>query len=221
MLSFRVLGFPVRVEWFFLLLCLLLGWSAGYLETGGPDGLAKFAIMSAIVFGSIIWHELGHALARKRFGAPHSEIVLYGFGGYCSGPGHFTRGESMMISAAGPLANLLVGGLTIALMAGLAASGASSHPYLGTAVFWLLWVNVGWAILNLLPVYPLDGGQILAHALGPRHYRSVLWLGLVLAVALGLLAFAVWGSIFAPILCGMLAWGNWQRLQGQHRGGLF
>jgi len=218
MFSFRVLGFPVRVEWFFWVLCLFLGW--GYLQDAGPEGLTKFAIMSAIVFASIVWHELGHALARRRFGATHSNIVLHGFGGYCEGPGQFTRGESILISAAGPLANLLVGGATLALIALSGGFERSANPYLATAVFWLIWVNIGWAFLNLLPVYPLDGGQILAHALGQRHYRSVLMLGIVFAVALGLAGFVFLGSIFALVLCGMLAWGNWQRLQGRP-GGIF
>lgn len=209
MLSFRLLGYPIRVEWFFWVLCLLIGMP--YLEKGGPDGVAAFLIVAAIVFVSIIWHELGHALARKRFGESYSEIVLHGFGGYCSGPGHFTRFESVIISAAGPAASLALG-LTVWL---ISTTVPGSQWLLSVAVATLLWVNIGWAIFNLLPLYPLDGGQIFAALAGPRHFRKVLWVGIGIAVALGFTGYFLQGSLFSLILCGMLAWGNWQRLQGQ------
>ncbi|MEM1443489.1 MAG: site-2 protease family protein, partial [Verrucomicrobiota bacterium] len=104
MISFRLFGYPVRIQWFFWLLCLLLG--AGYLEIGGSKGFTLFLISTSVIFLSILLHEFGHAWARKLFREPYSEITLHGFGGYCSGPGHFTRQESIFISAAGPLVNV-------------------------------------------------------------------------------------------------------------------
>ncbi len=208
MIKFRLFGFPVQVQPFFWLLCLLLGMNE--LQRGGTDGIGRFLLMVVIVFGSIIIHELGHAFARKKSGAPHSEITLHGFGGLCSGPGQFTRGQSIFISAAGPLANLVIGVIVWVLAINL----GSTDPWVLFAVGWLLWVNVGWAILNLLPIYPLDGGQILAGIAGPRNLRLVVWTSLILSVAFAFFGLTR-GFLFAGILFGLLAWGNWQRLQGQ------
>lgn len=210
MLSFRLFGFPVRVQWIFWVLCLILGMN--YLQSGGPEGIISALIVAAIVFGSILWHELGHAWARKKSGAPYSEITLHGFGGLCSGPGSFTRGQSIFIAAAGPAASLLLGGLTILLSPFLVSN---ANEYLKVFLFWMLWVNIGWAILNLLPIFPLDGGQIFAGLAGPQNIKIVLWVGLILAAVLAVASFAVAKQLFMAILFGLLAYGNWQRLQGQ------
>lgn len=208
MIRFRLFGFPVQVQPFFWLLCLLLGMNE--LQRGGADGVGRFLLLAAIVFGSILIHELGHALARRQSGAPHSEITLHGFGGICSGPGQFTRGQSIFISAAGPLASIALG----AVVWIFASTVGTSDPWIRFAVGWLLWVNIGWAILNLLPIYPLDGGQIFAGIAGPRNLRLVVWTGLILSVIFAVVGLTR-GLLFMGILFGLLAWGNWQRLQGQ------
>jgi len=184
-----------------------------YLQSGGPDGVIKALIVAAIVFGSILWHELGHAWARKKSGAPYSEIMLHGFGGVCSGPGTFTRGQSIFIAAAGPAASLALG-FVIFLVAPMTTANVSSE-LLGVFVFWMLWVNIGWAVLNLLPIFPLDGGQIFAGVAGPKNFKLVLWVGLILAATLALGSFLVTKQLFMAILFGLLAFGNWQRLQGK------
>lgn len=209
MLSFRLFGFPVRVQWIFWVLCLILGMN--YLQSGGPDGVIKALIVAAIVFGSILWHELGHAWARKKSGAPYSEIMLHGFGGVCSGPGSFTRGQSIFIAAAGPASSLALGFITF--LAVIAAGDAA--PWMQFFAGWMLWVNIGWAILNLLPIFPLDGGQILAGIAGPRNLKLVLWVGLILSTTLAVAGLLVTKQFFMAILFGMLAFGNWQRLQGK------
>src|SRR5690606_8069958 len=114
MLHFRLFGFPVHVHWMFWLLCLFLGMPL--LQQDGPVGLGLFVMMTAVVFGSIVGHELGHAWARKKYGAPYSDITLHGMGGLCSGPGRFTRWESVFIAAAGPAASLLLGAATFPLV---------------------------------------------------------------------------------------------------------
>lgn len=209
MLSFRLFGFPVRVQWIFWVLCLILGMN--YLQSGGPDGVIKALIVAAIVFGSILWHELGHAWARKKSGAPYSEIMLHGFGGVCSGPGSFTRGQSIFIAAAGPASSLALGFITF--LAVIAAGDAA--PWMQFFAGWMLWVNIGWAILNLLPIFPLDGGQIFAGIAGPRNLKLVLWVGLILSTTLAVAGLLVTKQFFMAILFGMLAFGNWQRLQGK------
>jgi len=210
MLSFRLFGFPVQVHWMFWLLCVFLGMP--YLRQPGPEGIGRFLILTGVVFGSILWHELGHAWARKRFGASYSEISLTGFGGLCGGPGRFTRGQSILISAAGPGASLALGAATglLTLTPGMA------NEWMQVFVGLMLWVNVGWAILNLLPILPLDGGHIAAGVMGPRRLHVVCWIGLILAGTFAVGGFLVLGknALFMAVLFGLLAWSNWQRLQG-------
>jgi len=208
MITFRLLGYPVRIEWFFWVLCLFLGMP--FLQRQGPDGIGMFAITTGVILGSILWHEIGHAWARKRFGAAYSEITLHGMGGLCSGPGHFTRHESIFIAAAGPAASLLLGGLTwlLTLTPGIA------DPWVKFFVGQMLWVNVGWALVNLLPILPLDGGHILHGFLAGKRANLVPKIGFVLAAiiaVLGLLSGNLWGAV----LFGMLAHSNWRMMQQQ------
>ena len=208
MIQFRLFGYPIKIEWFFWLLCLFLG--MGYLNRGGPQGFLLFFISSAVLLISILLHELGHAWARKNFGAPYSEIVLHGFGGYCTGPGKFSRNQSIIISASGPAMNLILAGLCFFLLEAF----ATLPPVAKVAAAWGMRLNIALAILNLIPLYPLDGGQILAQALGPKHFRTVLWISIAISAAIAVFGVMV-SAIFLAIIFGMMAWGNWQRLQGQ------
>ncbi len=193
----------------FWLLCVLLG--MGYLDN--PDsrqGLGQFLIMTAVIFVAILWHELGHALARKKFGAEYSEITIHGLGGYCSGPGYFTRSESILISAAGPVANFLLVGVAWFL----AQSPGMENLWVRHFVLLLFWVNALLGLFNLLPILPLDGGRIFEAIAGPRNIQIVLWTSIVLAALIavgGLLR----GDLWILVIMGYIAFSNWQRLQGR------
>lgn len=214
MLTFSLFGFPVRIQWMFWLLCVFLG--MGFLQQDGPEALGRFLLMTAVVLGSILWHELGHAWARKRFGAPFSEITLHGFGGLCGGPGpsgrgQFTRWESVFIAAAGPAASLALGAVTwlIVFTPGMA------QEWVRFFVGLMLWVNVGWAILNLLPIVPLDGGRIFEGLVGPRQNALVPKVGFVLALAMAAVGLMYLGSVFMAVMFGLLAYSNWERMRGR------
>lgn len=182
-----------------------------FLKQPGPSGIGSFLIMTAVVFGSIIWHELGHAWARKKSGSPYSEITLHGFGGLCSGPGQFSRSQGIFIAAAGPAASILLGAATWLLL----FTPAAGNPWIQFFIGQMLWVNIGWAILNLLPIFPLDGGQIFAGIAGPKNQKMVFIVGCVLAGALAIAGLVFSGNLFMAVLFGMLAYSNWQRWKGQ------
>ena len=103
LLSFSVLGFPVRVRATFLLLAVLVPM---ILPVDAP-----LAILVAIpmVLGSIVVHELGHALTARQFGMRTGDIVLHGIGGHVTMRGHTTPARQVAISLAGPGAGLLLG----------------------------------------------------------------------------------------------------------------
>ena len=145
-LRFRLFGIPVEVQAAFFLIIGLLGFTGDFTD---------LLMWVGIAFVSILLHELGHAIAAKAFGSPTS-IVLYGFGGLTS---HrpTSAGRDLVVTLAGPFAGLAVGGLIY-----LGANAAEPlHGDVETAVFYALWINIGWGLINLLPVLPLDGGNAL------------------------------------------------------------
>ncbi|MFO0582608.1 MAG: M50 family metallopeptidase [Anaeromyxobacter sp.] len=160
LLRFRLLGFTVGVRPLFVLLAL----AAGYGRRS-PERAVEWLLVLTV---SILWHELGHALAMRRFGHPGARIELHVMGGLTHWPGDAapTPWENLWVSAAGPLAGLLLGAATWQV-----AEVLGPLPPLGrTFVADLLWVNVGWSLFNLLPLMPLDGSHVVMalHGLRPR-----------------------------------------------------
>lgn len=143
---------PLKIQGSFLLMALLLG-----LNEREP---VKLALWVAIVLVSVVIHELGHALMGKAFGLT-PRIELYGMGGMTSFEGgrtELTTGKSIAVSVAGPFAGFAFALVVIvAQLAGL----NPGHSLARHAVWLLLWVNVAWGIFNLLPVLPLDGGNVM------------------------------------------------------------
>ncbi|NNE92851.1 MAG: hypothetical protein HKN23_14500 [Verrucomicrobiales bacterium] len=225
MLRFNLFGYPVRVHWMFWILCIILG--MGYLQQRDRQGPISFLIVTAVVFGSILWHELGHAWARKRCGANYSEIELHGMGGLCGGPGYLTRKQSMFVSAMGPAASMLLGAVIFPLkftpgmdwVMDPTNPGFAVRQNISFAVFvnHMIWVNIGWALLNLLPVMPLDGGQIFNAFMANKNPALVPRVGMIVAgivAILGLLAVQLWMAF----IFGFLAYQNYRRMQGTHSG---
>jgi len=138
---------------------LLVDWSAGFviafivMTSSGPggEGFVGGLIFALLIMGSILVHELGHAVAGRHFGLRPRAILLHGFGGLCQYE-RAPRGlVGVFVSAAGPVAGLALGGVALLL---------------GWKV--LAWVNLFWSVFNLLPMFPMDGGHIVRHAIEPR-----------------------------------------------------
>jgi Zn-dependent protease len=220
-LRFRLFGIPVTVVSWFWLAALITGWHPD--SNQHPDLLL---IWIACLFVSILVHELGHALTALACGWP-PEIYLYGFGGlavYRPTYGH-TTGRSVLISFAGPGAGFLLYGATYVALHALVASGwpatLSDEGRDRLAYFFgrMLWINLWWGLINLLPVLPLDGGRI-AETLFVR-FRP--YDGARLAATLGVVAGGVVAAYFLMhreryglypgLLFGLLAFSNLQTLQ--------
>lgn len=244
-IRFTVGGISIRVTIGFWVMAALFGWGTAQ-GLAGDDGrslLLYLAVWMAVVFVSILVHELGHALAFARFGQA-SRIVLYHFGGLtmpAGPPAASLRQPSrqLLVSAAGPLAQLASVGLVIMAVLGagyrlpasqmlfslpvvgpwLATAAGMGQPLPGLlirlAVYHLLVVNIFWAVLNLLPVLPLDGGQIVREGLrwlGVSAAEGIASLfGLLIA---GILAFWFFQNqeLYLGVMFGLLAVSCWQRL---------
>jgi Zn-dependent protease len=182
---FRVRGIRIAVDysWFFVLFLIIFSLSGFYAEvTGAPDGSIEpyaLAVLSAFAFfGSIVLHELGHALVAIRNGIGISEITLWLFGGLA----HLERdsqsaGVEFRVAAAGPLVTLAVA--FAAVGGGILLAGSESEFFeamqvsenadvsgILAVIAWLASLNVIVLVFNLIPAFPLDGGRIL---------RAIAW----------------------------------------------
>ena len=207
MVNFRLFGIPVTIQPFFWITLGILG-----IMSYQPDSIQGIMFVCLFVLAgliSILVHELGHALMARKFGA-RTEIVLQAFGGYAAYTGAgMSRMRTFLITAAGPLIQILLGFAVLALVKAAPQQNLNAHVFLST----LIQISFIWAILNLLPVLPLDGGQMLNAILGPARIRTTLTVTIVVAVfAAG--ALLLWtGSILFPIFMGMFAWQAYQSLQ--------
>ena len=207
MINFSILGIPVRVEpWFWITMAFIGG------GLGASNSQEIFIVLVFIFAGflSILVHELGHAVAIRKYGLPVM-ITLQAFGGYASYPsGRLDRKQSFIVNAAGPAVQLALGVFMIFLGRRLAIPpGSLFEPFLT----FLIWVSVVWAVLNCLPIYPLDGGQMLAAVLGPHKQRLVYLTGTIVAVVIGVAGYMYLGSLLLPIFMAVFAWQNWQAYQ--------
>jgi Zn-dependent protease len=208
MVRFHIFGIPVQVHPFFWITLGLIG---GALDANSPDAILRIGLFLLAGFISILVHELGHALTARKFGA-RSEIVLQAFGGYAAYSGiRLSRPQSFAVTAAGPAVQILLGVLLLQTAPLLPDLSPNAGYFLKT----LIWISLVWAILNLLPILPLDGGQMLNAVLGPRRIRITLWTTIIVSVAIALLAFRHTHSILLPVFMGVFAWQAWQALRQQ------
>ena len=197
-LHFTLGPFPVVIEPFFWLSMALLG---AYQGIHTPLEALSWVTTGCV---SILVHELGHALVGRAFGAG-SYIQLHGFGGTCHSDRALSRWRDVLMSAAGPGAGFLFGGL---LMLGWSQVQLNT-PFAYIAYGHLLVFNFGYGFFNLLPVLPLDGGRICAGILGPTRRRATFLIGTLTAVVLTAGALAS-RSLFSALFLGSLAYQNAQ-----------
>lgn len=210
MLRFTILGFPVSIHWMFWLTAALLSGQIDNLSR--PGALWGMGIWIAVVFLSVLWHELGHVIFQRRFGA-RPEIVLVAFGGLAVPHGaRFTRWQSFVVAAAGPVFGLLLWGASEVFFHFRPAESPMERQLSGM----ILVVNLFWSLVNLLPVLPLDGGHMLQAALGPRRLRITTAIGMVIAGLVAVAAFRFLGSFFMAFFFAWFAWQNYQVFKRGH-----
>lgn len=160
----QLAGIPIFVHWTFL---ILIGWIAvSHMLNGDGLGAAFQGIAFVLaLFGCVVLHELGHALAAKRFGIPTVDITLLPIGGLA----RLERmpedpRQELWVAIAGPAVNMVIAALLAVLV--VALDGIPRSPFrlqfIGSDFFSnLLWVNVMLVVFNLIPAFPMDGGRVL------------------------------------------------------------
>lgn len=164
----RIAGVRIGLNWSVLVLLGLLMWTlaTGIFPSTNPGlgdntYLAMAVVASLAFFGSILLHELGHAVQARREGMEIDGITLWLFGGVARFTGMFpSPGAEFRIAIAGPLVSLLLGGgfVGLAYLPGLPESA-------NAVAAWLGFINLLLLAFNLLPALPLDGGRVLRAAL--------------------------------------------------------
>lgn len=212
----------VSYSWFVVLFLVLFFFTDRFRVTLGVDTTTAFLVAAVAAlgfFGSILFHELGHALAAKREGIEVAGIDLFIFGGVMrmSREGA-SAGAMFRIAAAGPAATLVVVLGAAALAAILSESSglldaAQLDAPVGTTpteqvIALLLGLNVVLLIFNLLPALPLDGGQIL---------RSLVW-GVTGDRGKATRLAALLGQVLAV---GLMVYGALRYVQGDTGGGVW
>lgn len=148
------------------------------------------------LFLIVLLHEFGHALACRQVGGTANQIVLWPLGGVAYVDPPPRPGATLWSIAAGPLVNVvLVPVLYVAVMLGRSSGWATTAPDLLRLFRSVFYMNAGLLIFNILPIYPLDGGQIL---------RSLLWF--VLGRARSLMVATILGLIGTAGFIGLALW---------------
>ena len=239
-LRFRLLDIPVRVHPLFWVVMAVLGWQ--------EHNLPMVAVWVACGLLSILVHEYGHGLMSKVFGCSPS-IVLWGMGGLCYSQGERqSLGQRLAVVLSGPAAGLglyflvmvassAVYGLTAAEHLSVSEAVLSIRPqvedfisarqkFSSPAVFetygFLIQINLLWSLFNLLPIWPLDGGQATQILLslydrtrGPRWGHII---SLLVAGGLAIMALSQGGdNLFRALFLGYFAMINFQMLQSLHQ----
>lgn len=193
-MQFSFGSIPVRIQPFFLILILLIGW----LST---QSLPLTMIWAVVIFFSVLVHELGHALTAKSFGQSVM-IELFGMGGvtYRKGP-PLKKWQDFVIVFNGPLAGFCLGAMAYFIVRIVGVEPPNLITYSLIVAFN---VNIFWTIINLLPVHPLDGGHLLRILLegmmGFRGTQVALFLSTIAGLGLSIFFFttAFWiaGALF-------------------------
>jgi Zn-dependent protease len=206
---FQLFGITVYLHWaWFIAIWYFVSQTRGYVSP-------IWSVMECLsLFGIVLIHEFGHQLACRSVGGQTHDIILWPLGGvaYVSPPQR--PGAQLWSIAAGPLVNVVLFPILSALLwLGAQATGADNPPDWFRFLNHIWVINLVLLIFNMMPIYPLDGGQIL---------RSLLWFAFGRANSLmiasiigfvgvaGLIVFAFWmQSVWIGIMCAFIVMNCW------------
>jgi len=163
----RIAGIPVQIHVTFLLLVVWIAISRGLLDGRLAAALTAVALL-LLIFTCVVLHELGHALAARRFGISTRDITLLPIGGIA----RLERmpeqpSQEVAVALAGPAVNVVIAAVLWIVSRGL------NHPFLdavthGNLLESLLAVNVLMILFNMIPAFPMDGGRVLRALIAMR-----------------------------------------------------
>lgn len=226
MIHFLLFNIPVYIRPSFWLVLALFG---GILEISDASQLVNVAIFIIAGLIAILGHELGHALVGRNMGATHQTIILEMCGGVTLSQGkERTKAGRVLTLIAGPLVTFILGLISLAIAWYLAEDAILERGFTfwdlvlfpplaclesENLIFFSYMIMIGewWTILNILPIYPLDGGQIIEQFI--KSPRLVFLIGMITAIIAGTLGFLFLHSYFIPCFMGFFAYSNYQNMR--------
>jgi Zn-dependent protease/predicted transcriptional regulator len=212
---FKIRGIDIKMHFTFPLILIWAGLSFGLFQNGGIEGAIYGVLVTSLVFAIVLLHELGHSIAAQYYRVPVRQIILLPIGGVAQleeipeDPK-----KELVIAAAGPLVNLLLG-ILLFLIAPLLGQSFSARglfslsEILGDLSFssiflYVFTTNLFIGLFNLIPAYPMDGGRILRALMATRlsYTRATsvaVTIGQILSWGFGLWGFLN-GNFFLIIL---------------------
>lgn len=213
---------PIRVEPFFVIVAVLMGFDL--------DPLWLVFAWTVLVFISVLVHEMGHALM-YRFAGQRSSVVLHAFGGFTipAGGGRraLSRPMAITVSLAGVAAQLVLLWLPARLLKDSDWGMDQLMQWDGSAFNWwpilylLHFISLWWAVFNLLPIRPLDGGHVIEELVG---FENACKVSIGAAAVAGIFALRYWpdylgSGFFAALFFFLFAVLNYRDLrEGQFAG---
>ena len=206
----RLFGIPIRLHFTMVLVPFL---TYNWMPISTPLGLVLWLFLVGLLFGSVLLHELGHALTARRYGIVTQDIVLTPLGGMArvmSMPKN--PRQEIAIAIAGPIVSLCLSGLAFFATYPLALMPSVPRLVLEAVVI-LFWTNLMLAVFNLVPALPMDGGRVLRGILALKRdhlsaTRLAAKVGRTLAVAGGIFGLMQWNltlvfiAVFVYITAG-------------------
>jgi Zn-dependent protease len=208
---FRLFGTPIRIEPFFIIVVVILGFDL--------EPVWRVFAWAIIALISVLIHELAHALTYRALGQ-RSAIVLHAFGGFTipTGGGRrvLSKPAAIAVSVSGAFAQLLLLWLPARQ---LLTSDWVIENSIGRAntvnlydILWLVaFINLWWAIFNLLPIRPLDGGHVIETIVG---FENACKFSIFFGVAAGIYAMREW-SLMAGLFMFLFAFMNYRDLKAE------
>jgi Zn-dependent protease len=232
MVKFTLFGVPVTIHPWFWITSALLG---GAYHAKTSEDLLSVALFVLVATFSILVHEFGHALVGRKLGGGYPNIQLVALMGLAyNGGARLNKWQRVWMIAAGPGAGFALGFIVMAVLGfsfgdrdalALTAESVLGHrmplsmstaqflynrPFLDDLISNLLWVNFWWGVINLVPVIPLDGGQIMNEFVRPQkraHLIAVIAAGCCVAYAL------MNQRLYMAAMFGYLGYNNYKAMQ--------
>lgn len=212
---FQVAGISVYLHWSWFLVAIIAFQTRANVYASPVWNVIEYLTL----FGIVLLHEFGHALACRQVGGQANEILLWPLGGVAFVSPPPRPGPFLWSIAAGPLVNLVLVPLTIgAFDLAKAQRLADTHPDAHQFLSAVMIMNGILLVVNMLPIYPLDGGQILQALLWfiigrAKSLMVVSVIGLVAVagvVAVALLLPSIWIGVLA-LFVAMRSWAGFQQ----------
>ena len=226
----RLLGVQIEIDWSLLIIfaLILFDLGAGVFPTWHPEWspLLSWSVAlgaAVLFFGSVLVHELSHAVVAREQGIPVHRITLFLFGGLA----HMEREppspkSEFWMAIVGPVTSIVIG--LLATLAGTVLAGHGTQPFeaftsnaesvrsafhsigpLATLLLWLGPINLLLGVFNVIPGFPLDGGRV---------FRSILW-GITNDLTTATRWASMTGRVFAWVLMALGAMSFFSGAIGQ------